>query len=326
MWVYSLNRFYSCAIQKMATIGVQKPNKEYSMLAKKEKPRQVRQSNIDSAKALGDAIRTSLGPRGMDKMIIGQAKQVTISNDGATILKEMKATHPVAQMLSNMSQSQDIEAGDGTTTVVIYAASLLHAAENLLEKGYNFILSLDVHPTKISEGFKVATDLALKILTDMATPVNLDDREALIKNATTALSSKVVSQNAGLLAPLSVDAVLKIVDADSDSTVDLKKIRVVKKLGGTIEDTELITDGIVLNQKASHSGGSPITSIKDARIGMIQFCLSPPKTDMENNIVVSDYTQMDRVLRDQRMYILNLCKGIQKTGCNVLLIQKAVLR
>ncbi|KAF0987676.1 hypothetical protein HZS_2563 [Henneguya salminicola] len=302
----------------MASAAVLKPRNNSSLLAKKEKPKQVRQSNIDSAKALGDAIRTSLGPRGMDKMIIGRGKNVTITNDGATILKEMKVTHPVAQMLSNMSQSQDIEAGDGTTTVVIYAASFLQAADKLLEK--------ELHPTKISDGFKVATDLALNILQQMAIPVDLTDREALIKNASTSLSSKVVSQNSNLLAPLSVDAVLRVIDPNSPNTVDLKNIRVINKLGGTIEDTELILDGVVLNQKVSHTGGHSISLVEKAKIGFIQFCISPPKTDMESNIVVSDYTQMDRVLRDQRMYMLNLCKAIQKTGCNVLLIQKSILR
>ncbi|KII60971.1 T-complex protein 1 subunit delta [Thelohanellus kitauei] len=285
------------------------------LLNKKDKPKQIRQSNVDSAKALGDAIRTSLGPRGMDKMIFGRGKNVTITNDGATILKEMKTTHPVAQMLSNMSHSQDIEAGDGTTTVVIYASGFLQAADQLLKR--------EIHPTKISDGFKVATDMAMEILKPMGIPVDLTDRDSLIKNATTSLSSKVVSQNANLLAPLSVDAVLRVLDGD---TVDLKSIRVIKRLGGTIEDTELITDGLVLKQKASHKCGNPITRVEKAKIGLIQFCLSPPKTDMENNIIVSDYTQMDRVLRDQRVYILNRCKAIQKTGCNVLLIQKSILR
>lgn len=285
------------------------------LLNKKDKPRQVRQSNIDAAKALGDAVRTSLGPRGMDKMIFGRGKDVTISNDGATLLREMRTTHPVAQMLAAMSAAQDVEAGDGTTTVVVYAAGLLAAAERLLRA--------EVHPTKVADGFKHATVMALEALRPLAAPVDLNDREALLKNATTALASKVVAQNAALLAPLAVEAVLRVREGNS---VDLKRVRVICKLGGTVEDTELVSDGLVLRQKAARSGNLGITRVEKARVALVQFCLSPPKTDMENNVIVSDYAHMDRVLREQRAYVLNLCKSVQKSGANVLLVQKSILR
>ena len=134
----------------------------------------------------------------------------------------------------------------------------------------------------------------------------------------------MVSQNSALLAPIAVDAVGRVIDAKTATNVDLNDIKVVKKVGGTIDDTELV-DGIVFDQGASHSAGGP-TRVANAKIGLIQFCLSAPKTNMDNQVVISDYTQMDRVLREERQYIVNMCKKIQKSGCNVLLIQKSILR
>lgn len=282
----------------------------------KDKPTEIRMSNITAAKAVADAIRTSLGPKGMDKMIQSGNGDVTITNDGATILKQMQVLHPAARMLVELSKAQDIEAGDGTTTVVVIAGSLLSACAKLLEKG--------IHPTTISESFEKAAAKAVEILTNMATPVALSDRESLLKSAMTSLSSKVVSQYSNLLAPITVDAVLRVIDPSTADNVNLKDIRVVQKLGGTVDDTELV-EGLVLEQKISHLAGG-ISQVEKAKIGLIQFCISPPKTDMENQVIVSDYTQMDRVLREERQYILEICKKIKKAGCNVLLIQKSILR
>ena len=275
----------------------------------------VRESNIVAAKAVADAVRTSLGPRGMDKMISSPQGEVVITNDGATILKQMEVSHPTAKMLVDLSASQDVEAGDGTTTVTVIAGSLLGAAEKLLRQG--------IHPTVISEAFLLATKKSEEILKGMSIPVDLADREQLIKAAATSLNSKVISNNASLLAPLAVDAMMAICDSKS-TNVDLRDIAVVKKLGGTIDDTELVR-GLVFTQKASHAAGGP-TKVKDAKIGLIQFCLSAPKTDIEQNVVVSDYSQMDRILKEERKYILDMCKKIQKSGCNVLLVQKSILR
>ncbi|CAI8016080.1 T-complex protein 1 subunit delta [Geodia barretti] len=282
----------------------------------KEKPHDVRVSNITAAKAVADAIRTSLGPRGMDKMIQSSSGDVTITNDGATILKQMQVLHPVARMLVELSKAQDIEAGDGTTTVVVIAGSLLSACHKLLEKG--------IHPTTISDSIQLATERAVEVLTAMSSPLSLSDRESLLKSATTSLNSKVVSQYSSQLAPIAVDAVMRVVDPAKDTNVNLKDIKIVKKLGGTVEDTELV-EGLVLDQKASHLAGG-ITQVEKAKIGLIQFCISPPKTDMENQVIVSDYSQMDRILREERQYILDICKKIKKAGCNVLLIQKSILR
>ncbi|KAM9187698.1 T-complex protein 1 subunit delta isoform 1-T1 [Dugong dugon] len=280
----------------------------------RDKPAQIRFSNISAAKAVADAIRTSLGPKGMDKMIQDGKGDVTITNDGATILKQMQVLHPAARMLVELSKAQDIEAGDGTTSVVIIAGSLLDSCTKLLQKG--------IHPTIISESFQKALEKGIAVLTDVSRPVELSDRETLLNSATTSLNSKVVSQYSSLLSPMSVNAVMRVIDPATADSVDLRDIKIVKKLGGTIDDCELV-EGLVLTQKVANSG---ITRVEKAKIGLIQFCLSAPKTDMDNQIVVSDYAQMDRVLREERAYILNLVKQIKKTGCNVLLIQKSILR
>jgi len=282
----------------------------------REKPTQVRASNITAAKGVADAIRTSLGPKGMDKMIKAADGNVTITNDGATILKQMQVMHPVAKMLVELSKAQDVEAGDGTTSVVVIAGSLLSAAQRLLEKG--------IHPTTVSESFQKASAKAVQILSDMSTPIDLADRELLLKNATTSLSSKVVSQYSNLLAPICVDSVLRVIDSVNDTNVDLRDVKIVTKLGGTVEDTELV-EGLVLNHRISHFADG-VSRVEKAKIGLLQFCISPPKTDMENNVIVSDYTQMDRVLREERQYILDICKKIKKSGCNVVLLQKSILR
>jgi len=276
----------------------------------------VRTSNIIAAKGVADAVRTSLGPRGMDKMVVLPNDEVVITNDGATILQKLEVQHPTAKMLVELSKAQDIEAGDGTTSVVVIAGALLDACQKLMARG--------IHPTVISDSFKLCIDKSREILENMSTPVNLENREELIKAAKTSLSSKVVSQYSEFLAPLAVDAVLRILPSKDATNVDLRDIQIVKKLGGILEDTELV-DGLVFSRSAAKSAGGP-TRIKGAKIALIQFCLSPPKTDMDNNIVVNDYEQVDRLIREERTYLLNLCKQIKKAGANVLLIQKSILR
>ncbi|THH10793.1 hypothetical protein EW145_g1072 [Phellinidium pouzarii] len=241
--------------------------------------------------AISDAVRTSLGPRGMDKMIQNPKGEVIITNDGATILKSIQALHPAAKMLVDLSAAQDIEAGDGTTSVVVLAGSFLGAAEKMLEKG--------MHPTIIAESFTKAAGKAVEYLTEISTSVDLNDRASLLRAATTSLYSKIVSQYSSTLAPIAVSAVLRLVTPTS-SNVDLR-------------------DNVVV------AGGGP-NRIEKAKIGIIQFQLSAPKPDMDNTVIVNDYRQMDKILKEERQYLLNLCKKIKKANCNVLLIQKSILR
>lgn len=175
-----------------------------------------------------------------------------------------------------------------------------------------------LHPTVISEAFGAACRKSVEILESISVPIALTDRDQLIKCAATSLNSKVVSQYSSTIAPMVVDAVLKVANGDN---ADLRDIKIMKKLEGTIEDTELV-DGVVFDKKVSHVAQGGAERVTGAKIALVQFCLSPPKTDLDNQVIVSDYAQMDRVLREERQYILGICKKIKKSGCNVLLIQK----
>lgn len=264
-------------------------------------------------------MRTSLGPRGMDKMIVSSDGKVTITNDGATIVRTMELQAPCAKMMAETAHAQDVEAGDGTTTVTVLTGELLHSCEGLLHRG--------IHPAAIVEGFHAASLRAQEIVRAMSTPVAAEgspsEREALVQCAQIALASKVVAQHGALLAPLAVDAVLRVAEKGARD-VDLKDVRVVSMVGGTVEDTELVP-GLVLTQHASHAAGGP-GKVTAAKIGLIQFQLSAPKTNMENAIVVDNYAMLDRLLKQERAHVLEMVKTVKATGCNVLLVQKSILR
>ena len=271
---------------------------------------------LHSFAAVADAIRTSLGPKGMDKMIQGTDGEVIITNDGATIMSHMQVFHPTAKMLVELSKSQDIEAGDGTTSVVVLCGSLLDQCSKLLAKG--------IHPTRIAEAFQRCAAQAEKVLERISIPVKLSERDQLVKAATTSLASKVISIHSEKLAPLAVDAVLSVIDAETADNVDLRDIKVTKVPGGTIDDAELV-QGVVLNRRASHTAGAP-TRVENAKVALLQCHLSAPKTDMDGTTVVSDYRDMDRVLKEERKHILGMCKKIKDSGANVVLVQKSILR
>ena len=273
--------------------------------------------NIEAAKAVADAVRTSLGPRGMDKMVAQADGEVIITNDGATILNKMQVEQPAAKMLVELSKSQDVVAGDGTTSVVVLCGALLKKSLELLNRG--------IHPTLVTDSFNKACDEAIRVLEqDMAVPIQADDRESLLKAATTSLSSKIVSQYSSLLAPMAVDCLKTIVDPSCPETIDLRDVRVIGKLGGTIDDSEMI-DGLVLDQKASKVGAG-LTKVENAKIALIQFQISPPKADLESNVVVGDNAALDRIMKEERNHILRMVKKIRASGTNVLLIQKSILR
>jgi T-complex protein 1 subunit delta len=195
-----------------------------------------------------------------------------VTNDGNTMLKSMAVMHPSAKMLVDLSAAQDVEAGDGTTSVVVIAGSLLGAADRLLAKG--------IHPSVIAESFQRAAAAAVQVLHNMSQPVSLNDTATLLQAATTSLSSKIVSQHSNLLAPMAVNAVTKTIDIKTAENVDLKNIRIVKKAGGTIEDSEMV-EGLVLTQGVVKASGGP-ARMEKARIGLIQFQLSPPKPDVRS--------------------------------------------
>ena len=284
---------------------------------KSEKVDDIRISNIRAAKSISMIMRTSLGPKGMDKLLETGRGEVIITNDGATILKNLSVMHPTANLLIQTSKAQDVEAGDGTTSVVILAGAFLDKAEKLIERG--------VHPSTISEGYSLALKKAVEIVNKIAKKIDIEDEDYLIQCVKTSLASKIVSQNSAELAPMAIEAIKKIVNIKTASNVDLNDIKIVKKLGGTMDDIELIEGLAFPDNRPSMSAGGP-SRIVNPKIAVLQFCLSSPKTDIENNIAITDYAQIDRVLKEERKYILELVKKIVASGANVLLIQKSILR
>ena len=282
--------------------------------ALQQKGRDAQKNNIAAAKMVAELVKTSLGPRGLDKMLVDSLGDVTITNDGATILKEIDAQHPAAKMMVEISKTIDTEVGDGTTSSVIFAGALLEKAEKLLEK--------DVHSTVIIDGYEAASEKALELLAKLAKAVEPDDRESLIKIAKTSMQSKLVSENSVPLSKLSVDAILKIVEKDGDKySVDLDNLKVEKKAGGSIDDTALI-NGIVLDKEIVHSGMP--TKIEKAKIALVNAALEVEKTEMSAEIRISDPTQMQQFLEEENKMLKSMVDKIHSIGANVLICQKGI--
>lgn len=282
--------------------------------ALQQKGRDAQKNNIAAAKLVAELVKTSLGPRGLDKMLVDSLGDVTITNDGATILKEIDAQHPAAKMMVEISKTIDTEVGDGTTSSVIFAGALLEKAEKLLEK--------DVHSTVIIDGYEAASAKALELLGELAKVIKPDDRESLIKVAKTSMQSKLVSEDSVPLSKLVVDAILKIVEIDGDKhSVDLDNLKVEKKAGGSIDDTSLI-NGIVLDKEIVHSGMP--TKIEKARIALVNAALEVEKTEMSAEIRISDPTQMQQFLEEENKMLKSMVDKIHSIGANVLICQKGI--
>jgi len=282
--------------------------------ALQQKGRDAQKNNIAAAKMVAELVKTSLGPRGLDKMLVDSLGDVTITNDGATILKEIDAQHPAAKMMVEISKTIDTEVGDGTTSSVVFAGALLEKAEKLLEK--------DVHSTVIIDGYQAASEKALELLAKLAKTIKPDDRESLIKIAKTSMQSKLVSENSVPLSKLSVDAILKIVEKDGDKySVDLDNLKVEKKAGGSIDDTALI-NGIVLDKEIVHSGMP--TKIEKAKIALVNAALEVEKTEMSAEIRISDPTQMQQFLEEENRMLKSMVDKIHSIGANVLICQKGI--
>ena len=282
--------------------------------ALQQKGRDAQKNNIAAAKLVAELVKTSLGPRGLDKMLVDSLGDVTITNDGATILKEIDAQHPAAKMMVEISKTIDTEVGDGTTSSVVFAGALLEKAEKLLEK--------DVHSTVIIEGYEAASAKALELLVELAKVIKPDDRESLIKIAKTSMQSKLVSEDSVPLSKLVVDAILKIVEIDGDKhSVDLDNLKVEKKAGGSIDDTSLI-NGIVLDKEIVHSGMP--TKIEKARIALVNTALEVEKTEMSAEIRISDPTQMQQFLEEENKMLKSMVDKVHSIGANVLICQKGI--
>ena len=282
--------------------------------ALQQKGKDAQQNNIAAAKLVAELVRSSLGPRGLDKMLVDSLGDVTITNDGATILKEIDVQHPAAKMMVEISKTMDIEVGDGTTSSVVFGGALLAKAEELLKK--------DVHSSVIVEGYQAASEKSLEILSEMAKKIQPDDRESLLKIAKTSMQSKLISEDSDPLSKIVVDAVMKIAaKKDQKFTVDLDNVKVEKKSGGSIQDTQLIK-GIVLDKEVVHSGMP--TKIQTAKIALLNAALEVEKTEMSSEIRISDPTQMQMFLEEENRMLKSMVDKIHDAGANVLLCQKGI--
>ncbi|MEM1597941.1 MAG: thermosome subunit alpha [Pyrobaculum sp.] len=273
----------------------------------------ARRSNIQAAKVIAEILATSLGPRGMDKMLIDAFGDVTITGDGATILKEMEVQHPAAKLLIEVAKAQDAEVGDGTTTVVVLAGKLLELGEELLEEG--------IHPTIVIDGYKKAADYALKVADEIAKPIELT-KDQLLKVVSSALSSKVVAETRDYLAGLVVDAALQAVEMrDGKPYLDLDWIKIEKKKGKSIYETQLIR-GIVLDKEVVHPGMPK--RVTNAKIAILDAPLEIEKPEWTTKISVTSPDQIKAFLDQEAEILKSYVDHLASIGANVVITQKGI--
>jgi thermosome len=283
--------------------------------ATETKGKDARKNSITAAKLIAKIIRSSLGPRGMDKMLVDPTGDVTITNDGATILKEIDIEHPVAKMMVEVAKSVDNEAGDGTKSVVVFAGSLIENAEELLDK--------DVHPTIIVEGFRQASKKAIEFLKDISIEFNPKDKIFLNKIAKTTIASKLVTTNSELLSKLVVDAALRVADelAENKFKIDLDDIKVEKKAGGSLQDSQLI-QGMVIDKEVVHAGMPK--RIQAAKIALINSPLEIEKTESDAKLNITSPEQMQNFLKEEERMLKSMVDSVVSSGANIVLCQKGI--
>ncbi len=281
---------------------------------KRESGKDAMFENIDAAKAIATSIRSTLGPRGMDKMLVDSLGDIVITNDGVTILKEMDVEHPAAKMMVEVSKTQDSYVGDGTTTAVIIAGALLDQAEGLVKQ--------NVHPTVITEGYKTAAAQASRVLDEISKPVSIKDKEILIKMAKTSLNSKSASVHKDLLGEISYNAIKNIAEErDGKYLVDFDNLQVVKKNSGEIDQTELI-DGIILDKEKVHPNMPKI--VRNARIALLDLALEIKKPEFDTNLQISDPSMIQKFLGQEEDVLKEMVDKIKATGANVVITQKGI--
>ncbi|MEM1537445.1 MAG: thermosome subunit beta, partial [Candidatus Nezhaarchaeales archaeon] len=277
--------------------------------------RDAQRANIMAVKIISEAVKSSLGPMGMDKMLVSSFGDVTITNDGATILKEMDIQHPAAKMMVEVAKAQDTEVGDGTTTAVVLAGELLRNAEELLDQ--------DIHPTVIMDGYRKAMNKALEILDSIAIKVDPTDRDTLMKCALTTLSGKsAVAEAKELLAKLSVDAILQVArKVDDRWVVDVDDVKVEKKRGESLTETQLI-GGIVLDKEVVHPGMPK--RVEKAKIALLECPLEIEKTEMTAKINITNPEQMKAFLDEEANMLRKMVDKISSVGANVVICEKGI--
>ncbi|MCK4366528.1 MAG: TCP-1/cpn60 chaperonin family protein [Thermoplasmata archaeon] len=273
------------------------------------------QSNsIAAAKAVAEAVRSTLGPRGMDKMLVDSMGDVVITNDGATILKEIDIEHPAAKMVVEVAKTQDDEAGDGTTSAVVLAGELLKKSEDLIEQ--------NVHPTIVVNGFRMAAEKAMNVLDKMAVNVRRNDRKRLINIATTSIGGRSMGAIRDHLATMAVDAVSKIVEErDGRFIADTDNIKVEKKHGASVLESELI-DGMIIDKERVHPRMAKW--VKNAKIALINSALEIKKTEVDAKIQITDPSQMERFLQEEEKTLKRMVDKLKKSGANAVFCQKGI--
>lgn len=283
--------------------------------ATETKGKDARKNSITAAKLIAQVIRSSLGPRGMDKMLVGSTGDVTITNDGATILKEIDVEHPIAKMMVEVAKSVDNEAGDGTKSVVVLAGSLIENAEELFNK--------DVHPTIVVEGFREASKKAIEFLKKISIEVGPKDKAFLNKIAMTSMASKLITTNSQVLSGIVIDAALKVADEleENKFKIDLDNIKVEKKVGASLHDSQLI-QGIVLDKEIVHAGMPK--KIQGAKIVLLNSALEIEKTKFDAKLDISSPDQMQNFLNEEESMLKSMVDRISASGANVVLCQKGI--
>ena len=276
--------------------------------------RDARGSNIMAARIVSEAVKTSLGPKGMDKMLVDSFGDVTITNDGATMLKEMDVQHPAAKMMVEVSKTQDDEVGDGTTSVVILTGELLGKATELMEK--------KVHPIVIIDGYRQAEEKALEILEEIAEKVDPKDKEVLKKVSMTTMASKLINQHSEYLSGIAVEAVLQVAEESNGGyEVDLDNIKIEKKPGASMTETRLV-QGLIIDKEVVHDGMPK--QVKKATIGLLNAAMEIEKTEFDSKIAIETPEQMQAYLDQEEQMLRDMVKKVKDAGINVLLCQKGI--
>ena len=282
---------------------------------KRDKGKDAQFNNIQAAMAISNAVKSSLGPRGMDKMLVDSVGDVVITNDGVTILKEMDVQHPAAKMLVEVAKTQDAEVGDGTTTSVILAGELLKKATDLIDA--------NVHPTIITAGYRLANEKAQEVLKNVSMKVSIDDDDLLKLIAQTAMISKQVNSSKEYFSNMVVDAVKTVVDKDKDGkyTVDLKNIQTVKKAGAKMEESYIVK-GLIIDKEPVQPNMPKV--VNDAKIALIDAPFEVKKTEIDAKIQITDPNQLSQFVAEEEKMLKDMVMKVKASGANVVFCQKGI--
>ena len=276
--------------------------------------KEAQRNNITAARAIGEVLKTTLGPRGMDKMLIDSLGDITITNDGAAILDEMEVEHPAAKMMVEIAKTQDNMVGDGTTTAVVLTSELLKRAEELLDQ--------NIHPTILVSGYRKAAQKAIEVLNNFAMPVEANERATLKKVAMTSMGSKAVVGAKDHLADIAIDAVMQIAEPRGDKTIaDIDNIQIIKKTGKSILESQLVK-GVIIDKEVVHTGMPKI--MERAKIALLDCPLEIEKTEISAEIRIRDPNQMKAFLDQENKMLQDMVEKIKKAGANVVFCQKGI--